>query len=185
MTENSRHIASGSKPRPSSLDISPARSASWTDSTQSTQASAGGKGRDDFHIGRADKPKEEQKGKGDSKGDAITEQRKKNSPYSVYSVGKRGLIVLAASLAGFFSPLSASIYYSALPVIAHDFHVSNSKVNLTVTTYLIIQGLAPMITAGFGDSAGRRPAYAICFIVYLAANLGLALQNGECPVVRR
>ena len=41
----------------------------------------------------------------------------------------------------------------------------------------IFQGLAPMMIAGFSDKAGRRPAYFICFIIYIAANLGLALQN--------
>ena len=34
-----------------------------------------------------------------------------------------------------------------------------------------------MMIAGFADSMGRRPAYIICFVIYLAANLGLALQN--------
>jgi MFS family permease len=34
-----------------------------------------------------------------------------------------------------------------------------------------------MLTAGFSDSAGRRPAYVLCFSLYLVANLGLALQN--------
>ena len=27
------------------------------------------------------------------------------------------------------------------------------------------------------DSAGRRPAYTICFVIYIGANIGLALQN--------
>ncbi|CAD6586572.1 MAG: hypothetical protein ASARMPRED_002763 [Alectoria sarmentosa] len=40
-----------------------------------------------------------------------------------------------------------------------------------------MQGIAPMLVAGFSDSAGRRPAYLICFVVYTAANLGLALQS--------
>lgn len=40
-----------------------------------------------------------------------------------------------------------------------------------------MQGLAPMIIAGFSDKAGRRPAYILCFTIYLCANLGLALQN--------
>lgn len=41
----------------------------------------------------------------------------------------------------------------------------------------IIQGLAPMMIAGFSDKAGRRPAYFICFTIYILANLALALQN--------
>lgn len=34
-----------------------------------------------------------------------------------------------------------------------------------------------MMIAGFSDKAGRRPAYVICFVIYIFANLGLALQN--------
>lgn len=34
-----------------------------------------------------------------------------------------------------------------------------------------------MMVAGFSDGAGRRPAYVYCFIVYIAANIGLSLQR--------
>lgn len=73
--------------------------------------------------------------------------------------------------------MSGSIYYPALNQIAADLHQSSANINLTVTTYLIIQGLAPMMIAGFSDKAGRRPAYFICFTIYIIANLGLGLQN--------
>lgn len=33
------------------------------------------------------------------------------------------------------------------------------------------------MVAGFSDTAGRRPAYLVCFIIYIAANIGLALQR--------
>ncbi|KAJ5818044.1 hypothetical protein N7474_003635 [Penicillium riverlandense] len=97
--------------------------------------------------------------------------------YSVFTVGQKRAIVTMGSLAAFFSPLSSSIYLPALDTISHSLNISISQVNLTVTTYLILQGIAPMLIAGFSDSAGRRPAYIICFTIYLAANLGLALQN--------
>ena len=41
----------------------------------------------------------------------------------------------------------------------------------------MLQGLSPLFVAGFADSAGRRPAYLICFVIYIAANVGLAIQN--------
>lgn len=41
----------------------------------------------------------------------------------------------------------------------------------------IFQGLAPTFVGSFSDTAGRRPAYLICFAIYALANLGLALQN--------
>lgn len=34
-----------------------------------------------------------------------------------------------------------------------------------------------MIVASISDAAGRRPAYLLCFVLYMAANLGLSLQN--------
>lgn len=40
-----------------------------------------------------------------------------------------------------------------------------------------------MMTAGFSDGAGRRPAYIFCFIIYIAANIGLALQRNYAALL--
>lgn len=40
-----------------------------------------------------------------------------------------------------------------------------------------------MMISGFSDTAGRRPAYLICFTIYLAANLGLSLQNNYAALM--
>ena len=97
--------------------------------------------------------------------------------YSSFTKTQKQLIVLAGTLAGFLSPLTGSIYYPAISTIAKDLNVSASAINVTVTTYLIIQGLAPMVIAGFSDNCGRRPAFILCFVIFMAANLGLGLQN--------
>ncbi|ROW05831.1 hypothetical protein VMCG_05156 [Cytospora schulzeri] len=95
--------------------------------------------------------------------------------YSSFTLWEKRFIVLGASLAAFFSPLTAQIYYPALTILQHDFHVTGSQINLTVTTYMILQGISPAFIGGFADSAGRRPAYIICFIIYIGANIGVAL----------
>ncbi|EED19856.1 MFS transporter, putative [Talaromyces stipitatus ATCC 10500] len=41
----------------------------------------------------------------------------------------------------------------------------------------IFQGIAPSFIGNFSDIHGRRPAYLICFTIYLAANIGLEIQN--------
>ncbi|KGO76945.1 Kynureninase [Penicillium italicum] len=97
--------------------------------------------------------------------------------YSVFTVSQRRYIVFMASWAGFFSPVSSQIYFPALNTLAKDLHVSNSLINLTLTSYMIFQGLSPMFIGDFADKAGRRPAYVVCFTIYIAANIGLALQN--------
>ncbi|KAF7558354.1 hypothetical protein G7046_g5792 [Stylonectria norvegica] len=96
-------------------------------------------------------------------------------PYSSFTAWQKRFIVLAAALTAFFSPLSAQIYFPALTTIADNLHVSDSQVNLTVTTYMIFQGIVPMFIGSLADSGGRRPAYIICFTIYIAANIGLAL----------
>ncbi|KAK1758919.1 major facilitator superfamily domain-containing protein [Echria macrotheca] len=103
--------------------------------------------------------------------------------YSIYSLWEKRLIVLAASFSAFFSPLTAQIYLPALNALAEEFRVSNAQINLTVTTYMIFQGITPMFIGGFADTAGRRPAYAFCFIVYIAANIGLALSKNYASLL--
>lgn len=95
--------------------------------------------------------------------------------YSVYTLWEKRMIVLGVSAAAFFSPVTAQIYLPALNVIAADFHITATQVNLTMTTYMILQGVTPMFVGGLADGAGCRPAYMVCFVVYILANVGLAV----------
>ncbi len=67
------------------------------------------------------------------------EQQPPEPPFSIFSPSERRFIVSVASLAALFSPLSANIYYPALNTLSEDLHVSLSKINLTITTYLVWQ----------------------------------------------
>ncbi|KAL1306231.1 hypothetical protein AAFC00_004322 [Neodothiora populina] len=104
-------------------------------------------------------------------------------PHSAFTEGAKISTILMVSFIGLISPLSASVYYPALDSIATDLSVSITLVNLTITTYLIFQGLAPSLVANFSDIRGRRPAYLICFAVYLGANIGLALQSNYVALI--
>lgn len=82
-----------------------------------------------------------------------------------------------AAFGGFFSPLSSSIYFPAIQTLAHHFHKSTSLINLTITSYMIFQGLAPTVFGTLADFPGKRPVYMVTLVIYMAANIGLALQN--------
>lgn len=97
--------------------------------------------------------------------------------HSAFSKKEKRFIVFMISMASFFSPLSAQIYFPVMPTLVENYHLTTALINLTITTYLILQGLAPSFIGTFADSGGRRPAYILAFTVYLAANIGLALQN--------
>lgn len=47
----------------------------------------------------------------------------------------------------------------------------------------IFQGIAPMFLGSFADQTGRRPAYIICFVIYIASNIGLALQDDYAALI--
>lgn len=97
--------------------------------------------------------------------------------YSIFTKHQKRYIVFLTAFRGFFSPLSANIYFPALNSLAKDLKVSNELINLTLTSYMIFQGLAPTIFGDLADMTGRRPAYIIGIIIYIAINIGLALQN--------
>lgn len=98
-------------------------------------------------------------------------------PFSVFTKPQKLGIVLLVAFASVYSPLSSFIYYPALTAIAKDLHTTLSKVNLTITSYMIVSGMAPMILGSLADQLGRRPVYLFMFCIYLLANLGLALQT--------
>ncbi|KAL5446961.1 hypothetical protein PMIN07_009754 [Paraphaeosphaeria minitans] len=108
------------------------------------------------------------------------ESAPQDSPTAIYSAFtnlQKRCIVASVAIGAIFSPLAVQIYLPALQVIAKDFRVSVPKANLTVTIYLVFQGLAPVFVAGFSDYLGRRPAYLLCFLVFIAGNIGLALSK--------
>ncbi|KAI2628003.1 MFS general substrate transporter [Hypomontagnella submonticulosa] len=97
--------------------------------------------------------------------------------FSVYTPWQKRLIVLSAAFSALFASWTAQIYLPALNVAAEDLGVSVTRINLTVTSYMILQGITPIFIGGFADSSGRRPAYLACFILYIIANVGLAKSD--------
>ncbi|KAM3065309.1 hypothetical protein ACMFMG_004307 [Clarireedia jacksonii] len=99
------------------------------------------------------------------------------APYTVFSKGKVRFIIAMAAFAGSISPLSATIYFPALNVLSRDLHVSSADINLTLTTYMILQGISPTLFCDLADNLGRRPVIIAGFIIYIGACVGLALQE--------
>ncbi|KAK3318034.1 major facilitator superfamily domain-containing protein [Apodospora peruviana] len=93
----------------------------------------------------------------------------------LFASTKRWIITMA-TFAGFLSPMTANIYFPALNPIATDLGVSISRVNLTLTS-MIFQAISLTMVDDFGDMAGRRRAFILSMVIYMFANLGLALQD--------
>jgi MFS family permease len=97
--------------------------------------------------------------------------------YSAFSHTQKKYIIGLSAFAGWFSSASSFIYFPAIPAIAQDLDESIERINLTVTSYLIVSGIFPSITGNAADRFGRRPVFLIALTVYLLSNVGLALQS--------
>ena len=87
------------------------------------------------------------------------------------------MVVALASVSGFMSPFSSTIYVPALDEISKKLHISRADTLLSVTLYLVFQGLSPSFWGPLSDQLGRRPILLSTFTVLLGANLGLAFSN--------
>ncbi|KAI0971083.1 major facilitator superfamily domain-containing protein [Xylaria arbuscula] len=104
-------------------------------------------------------------------------------PYSIFDKRQKWLIILITSTAATFSGFASNIYFPALSTIAHDFNVSLELINLTVTSYLILQGIAPSFWGPLSDVKGRRITYCFTFLVFLGACVGLAESRNYATLI--
>lgn len=100
-----------------------------------------------------------------------------NGSASVFSKWQKRWISLMASFASMFSTLSSFVYLPALTPISKALNVSLTLMNLTVTSYMIVAGIAPAFMGDIADKSGRKPVYILLFILMLGANLGMACVN--------
>ncbi|KAJ1548721.1 hypothetical protein HK405_000088 [Cladochytrium tenue] len=98
-------------------------------------------------------------------------------PHTIFDARQKKLIIALISIAATFSGFASNIYFPALTTVSTDLGISISLANLTVTTYLILQGLAPSVWGPISDTQGRRVAYVGTFAVFLGACIGLALTH--------
>ncbi|KAK5788149.1 hypothetical protein VI817_009107 [Penicillium citrinum] len=120
-----------------------------------------------------------------------TQQR---NSYTAFSPSRRRFILGIITVAGIFGPLAGNIYLPALPVIARQFHRTETEINITVTVFMIIFAFGvssniillfvhlsmlefliesssqPLIWSSFADWKGRRPLYIISILIYITAN---------------
>jgi MFS family permease len=95
-------------------------------------------------------------------------------PYSIFASHQKTLIVIIVSVAATFTSIASNIYFPSIPTIAKDLSVSAELVNLTVTSYMVFQGLSPTLWGSLADVKGRRVTYICTFIIFLGACIGLA-----------
>ncbi|KAL2020067.1 hypothetical protein VTK56DRAFT_8871 [Thermocarpiscus australiensis] len=125
-----------------------------------------------------DQPDTGEKDSGDIRpNQSISRPAEPGRPYSIFTKTQKKWIIFMAASAGWFSTASSFIYFPAIPFLARDLRVDVEKINLTVTSYLVASGIFPTLMGGAADRYGRRPVFIAAIGVYVATNIGLAVQR--------
>ncbi|KAK7931851.1 MFS general substrate transporter [Apiospora marii] len=106
----------------------------------------------------------------------------KLGPHRFSNTRKRWMVGLL-SAAAMFSPLASSIYFPSTKDIATDLNVGLDKVHLTITIFMYMQGIAPSFWAPLADARGRRVTLIGTFVVFLVANIGLAMADSYASLM--
>lgn len=104
-------------------------------------------------------------------------EKHKDIAHSVYTTREKYVIVVLGGVLGLWLSISSPIYLPVLPTLQEYFQVLEEKLHITVVVYSIFQGLAPILFSNLSDKLGRRVIIIACLVMYIAANIGLALNT--------
>ncbi|KAI9292031.1 MFS general substrate transporter [Neoconidiobolus thromboides FSU 785] len=88
---------------------------------------------------------------------------------------QRYLILLLIAIAGMSSPICSAIYFPALLNIRQELQTTEELVDITVSSFLFIMGIAPLMWGGLADMYGRKGVYIASTAIFIASSVGCAL----------
>ena len=94
--------------------------------------------------------------------------------YSCFTKGQALSIFAIIIFIGFLGPMSGNIYIPALPLLQTVFHVSPTTINGTVSAFMAVFAVGPLIWGAFADFGGRKILYIISLSLMLVVNILLA-----------
>lgn len=103
--------------------------------------------------------------------------------YTAWSVRDRRLLVALLGYLALSSSLTANIYFPLIELLSLRYDVSTQAINLTITLFLVFQGIVPSFWSPLSDSWGRRPVYLVTFAIYTLASLGLSIIDRNYPAL--
>jgi MFS family permease len=103
--------------------------------------------------------------------------------YTVWSVRDRRLLVALLGYLALASSLTANIYFPLIELLAARYEVTTQAINLTITLFIVFQGIVPSFWSPLSDAWGRRPVYLATFTVYTLASMGLSIVDRNYPAL--
>lgn len=106
-----------------------------------------------------------------------TQSTPSSGKYSTFTHSQKRYITYLLGFMTLASSLTATIYFPLILLLSKQYHTSSQAINLTITLYVVFQGISPSFWSPLSDVFGRRPVFLATFGLYTAAGLGLALAR--------
>ncbi|KAL5340417.1 major facilitator superfamily domain-containing protein [Aspergillus crustosus] len=106
-----------------------------------------------------------------------------HEPYCITSTRGKIAIICLTSIAMVITMTATNIVLPVMPILQNEYGVSSSQMNLLVTVFSLVQGITPALMSALSDLQGRRIAWIATLLVYLVANIGLALQDSYTALI--
>ncbi|KAL4925206.1 major facilitator superfamily domain-containing protein [Aspergillus undulatus] len=103
-----------------------------------------------------------------------SEQAAPAPPYSAFSESRKQFYLGIVTAAGFFGPLCGAVYLPSLILYEDIFNTSSGVINATVSVYMAVFAVAPLVGAAAADLGGRKTVYIVTLASFLVANILLA-----------
>ncbi|SPO03041.1 uncharacterized protein DNG_05722 [Cephalotrichum gorgonifer] len=108
------------------------------------------------------------------KGKQVTSPSPPAIPYTVFSNTQTWYLTSLLGYLTLASSLTATIYLPLIDLLTVQYNVSVQAINLTITLYVVFQGVAPSFFSPLSDTWGRRPVFLVTFSIYALSSVGLA-----------
>lgn len=87
------------------------------------------------------------------------------------------VLIITIAMLSMLTPLSIDMYLPSFLAIANDFNVTNTQVQLTLSSYVAGFALGQLFYGPISDSTGRKPVILAGLAIFIFAAIGCALSQ--------
>lgn len=92
-------------------------------------------------------------------------------PEDAASPSYRRKVLILVALPAFLVPITTTIYLPSLNLIEEDLDTSKQMVGLTISSYVLLFGLMPLVYGPYSDRIGRKPILQVSLTLYIITSL--------------